>query len=107
MCSFPEVICSTSSSSGRQHEILRSAIIGRQADGGWNSSIGLKLSNDHLLPTIPAMHTIPRCFAQQRESRRVVVPTSSRTLLTPPGYTSPSAGDEDQVEDSPCEGLSG
>ena len=42
----------------------------------------------HLFPTMPVMHTIPLGLAQRSESRRVVVPTSSRILLTPHGKTS-------------------
>jgi len=30
-----------------------------------------------LFPTIPVMHTMPRCLAQRSESFSVVVPTSS------------------------------
>src|SRR5260370_28967302 len=52
------------------------------------ASIGANVSNDHLLPTIPVMQTIPPFLVQSRESLSVVVPTSSRSLSTPPAQTS-------------------
>src|SRR5438874_9900705 len=52
------------------------------------TSIGLKLSNDLLFPTIQVMQTIQPCLAHRNESSRVVVPINSSTLSIPPGHAS-------------------
>src|SRR6516165_6163607 len=84
----PAATCPTNSSSGVSMKSSGppSSVV-RHTEVGI-TSIGLKSSNDHLLPTIPVMQTMPRCLAQRSESLSVVVPLSSRTLSAPLGKTS-------------------
>ena len=69
----------------RLHEVARFAGVGGEAHCSGDCLIGVKSLNDHLLPTIPVMQTMPPCLAQRSEPFRVVVPTSSSTLSTPFG----------------------